>query len=150
MTYFDRAIDLVKDGEGFEPNEYRCTANKLTQGYGRNLEVYPLSGAEKAELNEDGSVSEEVAEKWAIEELRSCEEKLRDNVIFKSQSDLRKAVLLDMCFNIGYSGLMKFKKMWVALGSKDYETAAREMKDSSWYTQVGRRGKRNYDFMVRG
>lgn len=150
MSYFDKAIDLIKDGEGFEPNEYRCTANKLTQGYGRNLEVYPLSEAEKAELNQDGSVSEEVAEKWAIEELRSCEDKLKDNVIFKSQSDLRKAVLLDMCFNIGYSGLMKFKKMWIALGSKDYEKAALEMKDSSWYTQVGRRGKRNYNFMLEG
>lgn len=150
MSYFDKAIDLIKDGEGFEPNEYRCTAGKLTQGYGRNLEVYPLSDAEKAELNKDGSVSEEVAEKWAIQELRSCEEKLKDNVIFKSQSDLRKAVLLDMCFNIGYSGLMKFKKMWVALGSKNYEKAALEMKESSWYTQVGRRGKRNYDLMLEG
>lgn len=150
MSYFDKAIDLIKDGEGFEPNEYRCTANKLTQGYGRNLEVYPLSEAEKAELNQDGSVSEEVAEKWAIEELRLCEDKLKENVIFKSKSDLRKAVLLDMCFNIGYSGLMKFKKMWIALGSKDYEKAAQEMKDSAWYMQVGRRGKRNYNLMLEG
>ena len=58
------ALELVKEAEGFEPHEYRCTAKKLTQGYGRNLEVHPLSDEEKAELNEDGSVSKEVAENY--------------------------------------------------------------------------------------
>ena len=108
----DLALKLVKEAEGFEPHEYRCTAKKLTQGYGRNLEVHPLSYEEKAELNEDGSVSEEVAERWAIKELYECEEKLNSNIIYQKQSDVRKAVLLDMCFNIGYTGLTKFKKMW--------------------------------------
>ena len=51
----DLALKLVKDAEGFEPHEYRCTAKKLTQGYGRNIEVPPLSDEEKEELNEDGS-----------------------------------------------------------------------------------------------
>ena len=148
MNYFDKALELIKDGEGFEPNEYRCTANKLTQGYGRNLEVYPLSDAEKAELNEDGSVSEEVAEKWAIEELKACEVKLLLTPSFKECSDIRKAVLLDMCFNIGFNGLMKFRKMHKAIIDHDWVIAAREMKDSTWYTQVGNRGKRNVEIMA--
>ena len=144
----DLALKLVKEAEGFEPLPYRCTAKKLTQGYGRNLEVHPLSAEEKAELASDGSVSEDVAEKWAIKELYECEEKLKSNIIYQKQSDVRKAVLLDMCFNIGYSGLMKFKKMWFALGERDYPQASREMKDSSWYTQVGNRGKRNVEIMA--
>ena len=142
------ALELVKEAEGFEPHEYRCTAKKLTQGYGRNLEVHPLSEEEKAELNDDGSVSKEVAEKWALKELIECEQKLSQNIIYQKQSDVRKAVLLDMCFNIGYSGLMKFKKMWFALGERDYTTASREMEDSSWYQQVGNRGKRNVEIMA--
>lgn len=73
----DLALKLVKEAEGFEPLPYRCTAGKLTQGYGRNLEVHPLSEEEKAELASDGSVSEEVAERWAIKELYECEEKLQ-------------------------------------------------------------------------
>ena len=144
----DLALKLVKEAEGFEPHEYRCTAKKLTQGYGRNLEVHPLSDEEKAELNEDGSVSKEVAEKWALKELNECEYKLSQNIIYQKQTEVRKAVLLDMCFNIGYSGLMKFKKMWFALGDRDYTTASREMKDSSWYVQVGTRGKRNVTIMA--
>ena len=144
----DLALKLVKEAEGFEPLPYRCTAKKLTQGYGRNLEVHPLSEEEKAELASDGSVSEEVAERWAIKELYECEEKLNSNIIYQKQSDVRKAVLLDMCFNIGYSGLMKFKKMWVALGERDYPQASREMKDSKYYTDVGTRGKRNVEIMA--
>ena len=144
----DLALKLVKEAEGFSPNEYRCTANKITQGYGRNLEAHPLSEEEKAELASDGSVSKEVAERWAIKELKECEEKLKLNIIYQKQSDVRKAVLLDMCFNIGYTGLMKFKKMWFALGERDYPQASREMKDSSWYVQVGTRGKRNVEIMA--
>lgn len=142
------ALELVKEAEGFEPHEYRCTAKKLTQGYGRNLEVHPLTEDEKSELNADGSVSKTIAEKWALKELKECEQKLSQNIIYQKQSDVRKAVLLDMCFNIGYSGLMKFKKMWIALGERDYAEASRQMKDSAWYVQVGTRGKRNMEIMA--
>ena len=144
----DMALKLVKEAEGFEPLPYHCTAGKLTQGYGRNLEVHPLSVEEMKELNADGSVSEHIAEKWAIHELLDCEIKLMSNIIYKNQSSVRKAVLLDMCFNIGYAGLMKFKKMWFALGNKDYPEASRQAKDSAWYVQVGNRGKRNVEIMA--
>lgn len=144
----DMALKLVKEAEGFEPLPYHCTAGKLTQGYGRNLEVHPLSVEEMKELNADGSVSEHIAEKWALHELLDCEIKLMSNIIYKNQSAVRKAVLLDMCFNIGYAGLMKFKKMWFALGNKDYPEASRQAKDSAWYVQVGNRGKRNVEIIA--
>lgn len=150
MNYFDKALELVKEAEGFEPLPYRCTAGKLTQGYGRNLEVYPLSEEEEATLNEDGSVSEEVAEKWAYNELLNCELRLTNAPSFKECNDIRKAVLLDMAFNMGFDGLMKFKKMHKALINRDWLQAAQEMKDSSWYLQVGNRSKRNYTLMVKG
>lgn len=150
MNYFDKALGLVKEAEGFEPLPYRCTAGKLTQGYGRNLEVYPLSEEEEATLNEDGSVSEEVAEKWAYNELLNCELRLTNAPSFKECNDIRKAVLLDMAFNIGFNGLMKFRKMHSAIIEHDWLQAGLEMKDSAWYVQVGNRSKRNYNLMVRG
>ena len=144
----DLALKLVKEAEGFSAVPYYCPSNRLTQGYGRNLEAHPLSEEEKAELASDGSVSKEVAEKWALKELNECEYKLSQNIIYQKQSDVRKAVLLDMCFNIGYGGLMKFKKMWFALGNKDYPEASRQAKDSAWYVQVGNRGKRNVEIIA--
>lgn len=146
----DMALALVKEAEGFSAVPYYCPSNRRTQGYGRNLEAHPLSEEEKAELASDGSVSKEVAERWTIKELYECEEKLNSNIIYQKQSDVRKAVLLDMCFNIGYTGLMKFKKMWFALGNKDYAVAAAEMIDSKWYRQVGVRGIRNAKIMRTG
>ena len=144
----DIALALVKEAEGFSAVPYYCPSNRLTQGYGRNLEVHPLIEEELRELNGDGTVSETVAEKWALRELLDCEIKLIPNIVYKNQSPVRKAVLLDMCFNIGYAGLMKFKKMWLALGNKDYPEASRQMKDSAWYTQVGNRSKRNVEIMA--
>ena len=150
MNYFDKALGLVKEAEGFEPLPYRCTAGKLTQGYGRNLEVYPLSEEEEATLNEDGSVSEEVAEKWAYNELLNCELRLTNAPSFKECNDIRKAVLLDMAFNIGFNGLMKFRKMHSAIIEHDWLQAGLEMKDSKYYTDVKSRGIRNVRIMISG
>ena len=65
------ALELVKEAEGFYPNTYHCPTGKLTQGYGRNLEVHPLTEEEKLELNQDGTVSEFIASKWALKELQA-------------------------------------------------------------------------------
>ena len=142
------ALKMVKEAEGFSAVPYYCPSNRLTQGYGRNLEAHPLNDEEKLELNDDGSVSEFIATKWALKELGECEEKLSKNIIYQKQTDVRKAVLLDMCFNIGYNGIMKFKKMWFALGNREYTQAANEMKDSKYYTDVKSRGVRNVRIMI--
>jgi len=146
----DMALDLVKEAEGFSATRYLCPAGKITQGYGRNLEAHPLTEEEEAELSEEGTVSERTATKWALKELVECEMKLSQNIIYNKLSSTRKAVLLDMCFNIGYAGLMKFKKMWFALGNRDFAEASRQMKDSNWYIQVGNRSKRNVILMAKG
>ncbi len=144
------ALDLVKESEGFKAERYLCPAGKVTQGYGRNLEAHPLTEEEENELDYDGTVSEETATKWALKELVECEMKLSQNIIYSKLSPTRKAVLLDMCFNIGFSGLMKFKKMWFALGNRDFAEASRQMKDSNWYVQVGNRSKRNVILIAQG
>ena len=50
-----------------------------------------------------------------------------------------------MCFNLGITRLLKFKKFLGALESKDYKTASEEMMDSRWATQVGPRAVRLRD-----
>ena len=52
-----------------------------------------------------------------------------------------QAVLLDMLYNLGVEGLLRFKKMWKAIEHRDWERMALEMQNSRWYTQVGRRAK---------
>ena len=56
-------------------------------------------------------------------------------------------VLVNMSFNLGYPRLNKFVKMKQAIAQKNYLKAADEMKDSRWYTQVGRRGPELFKLM---
>lgn len=146
---FEYACELIEDAEGFNSTVYRCTADKLTQGLGRNLEVHPLTSSEKAELV-NGEVSIEIARRWMKEELTPLENKLDDTKAYLMCNEVRRAVLLDMAFNMGIAGLGHFKKMWDYILDSNWVDASREMKDSAWYTQVGRRGKRNVELFARG
>jgi len=50
-------------------------------------------------------------------------------------------VLVNMCFNLGASRLGKFRNMLAACRSYDWAEMARQMEDSKWFGQVGRRSK---------
>ena len=63
---------------------------------------------------------------------------------------VRRAVVLDMIFNMGLQGFKTFKKMIVALRHGNYQKAANEMIDSQWYEQVGYRAKKLVEMMRSG
>jgi lysozyme len=44
-----------------------------------------------------------------------------------------------LCFNVGLSRLMGFKKALAAMAIEDYDVAADEFLDSRWAKQVGSR-----------
>ena len=46
-----------------------------------------------------------------------------------------------MAFNLGETRLRGFRKMWAALEEGNYATAAAEMLDSKWATQVKGRAR---------
>lgn len=56
--------------------------------------------------------------------------------------DVRQRVIMDMAFNIGTAGLLKFHEVLEGARTHDYERAARGMESSLWYKQVGSRSKR--------
>ena len=53
-----------------------------------------------------------------------------------------KEILVNMLFNLGLTRLNGFKNFKKAVCAKDWNTAADEMVDSTWYNQVGNRAKR--------
>ena len=48
-------------------------------------------------------------------------------------------VLVNMCFNLGGTRLSKFRNMLYACSVSDWNEMARQMEDSRWFGQVGRR-----------
>jgi len=119
-------IDMLIRHEGLALKPYRCTAGKLTVGIGRNLEDTGLTENESRYLAENdlGRIRQELDQ--AIPWWRALDEK-------------RQTVVLNMAFNLGTAGLLKFTKFLHALSHGEYERAAGEMLDSLWAKQVHRR-----------
>lgn len=55
---------------------------------------------------------------------------------------VRQGVLLNMSFNLGVDGLLKFQHFLAAVQAKDWPGAAAEMLNSLWVKQVGDRARR--------
>jgi len=122
----DRLRHDLKKGEGLRLRPYKCTSGKLTIGYGRNLEERGIKEYEADFLLENDI--DECIESMNVE-LNFFYD-LRDNV---------KLVLLNMRFNLGLNGLLKFKKTLDFIKTGRYKEAAKEMLDSKWAKQVGTR-----------
>lgn len=123
--------DLVQQlmvHEGFRRHPYRCTAGKLTIGYGRNLE--------------DNGVSEYEALVMLQNDLDICEADLRTFPWWEGLSERRQHALIDMRFNLGPSRFRGFRLMLAALEAGDFVEAAAQMRDSKWATQVRGRAER--------
>lgn len=54
----------------------------------------------------------------------------------------RQAVLINMAFNLGTAGLLKFANTLRCIREKAYQQAAEHMLDSLWAKQVGKRAHR--------
>lgn len=61
---------------------------------------------------------------------------------FQNLDDARRGVLMNMAFNLGVPGLLKFPKTLSLVQQGKYAEAADEMLDSLWAKQVGDRAKR--------
>lgn len=126
--------ERIKQHEGFRGKPYRCTAGKLTIGYGRNIEDNGITEAEASFLLDN--------------DLKRCEAECRQAFSwFDNLDDIRQGVIVEMDFNLGLKKFLSFKKMLAACEKKDYELATREMLDSLWARQVGQRAKILADLM---
>ena len=129
--------DQLIDHEGLELKPYHCTADKLTIGVGRNIQ--------------DRGITEDEARYLLKHDIKIVEDELltRQPVVAGLDS-VRQRVLVDMGFNLGLPILMKFQNMWAAIEDEDYHEAARQMMDSRWASQVGRRAERLAQAMSSG
>ena len=71
--------------------------------------------------------------------LSDCEKLYED---FYDLPEDAQLIIANMMFNMGLTRLSKFKGMKRGVDARDWETAADEMVDSRWYTQVQTRADR--------
>lgn len=133
----DKLTDMLVDHEGMRRKPYRCTAGKLTIGVGRNLD--------------DRGISTDEAMYMLANDIRDSRRELSAAFSwFDKLDEVRQAVLIDMCVNLGLSRLQGFRNTLALIGVGKYEAAAQEMLDSKWAEQVGRRAQRLSRMMATG
>lgn len=130
-------IEELKVDEGQVLTLYKCSAGKNTIGVGRNLD--------------DRGITADEASYLLSNDIDICIDELE--VVFpwfSTLSDARQRVVINMCFNLGLTRLLGFKKFLAAMETGDWETAGAEMLDSNWSKQVGDRSIRLRDLLLEG
>ncbi len=108
---------LILGHEGHRSKIYEDTRGNRTIGIGLNLE------------NGISIDLSRVILKFQVTEIR---EQLKYKIpAFNSLSATRQDVLISVAFNLGISGLMKFKKMLAAIEEGNFKRASMELLDSS-------------------
>ena len=59
--------------------------------------------------------------------------------VFLTLSKQRQDALIEMGFQMGVEGLLRFERMWQAIEAGDFETAYSEALDSRWAKQTPKR-----------
>ena len=119
-------IESVKESEGFRDKVYKCTEGYDTIGYGFAIKDLVL----------DEDICDMILERKLINLIDKADKKfpfLRGLPLDKSE------VVYEMCYQMGVSGVSKFKNMLKALENEDYDKASVEMLDSLWAKQTPNR-----------
>ena len=154
-TNTNLADDLIKE-EGFRPKAYPDPLSGWktpTIGVGFNLSkpgakerISELGLNYDLILKRKQSITKQHALALLNDDIKIAENDAKK--IFKdfdSHPENVKNVLTNMSFNLGYNRLSNFTKLIEKINNKDYVNAAEEMKNSSWFKQVGPRGVKLYN-----
>ena len=131
----DRLLQSVKKHEGYRNKVYLDTLGKRTVGVG-HLCVEDFWEDDK-EYEEKFLMT--ILEHDLQTAIKGAERLLKGCLILDS---LAKEIIIEMVFQLGETGVSKFKNMLKALkDGPDYQTAAIEMLDSKWAKQTPNRAQ---------
>ena len=125
MPDFKALIERIGVNEGFRSKPYQCSEGVWTVGHGLTW------------------ITEEESLTILSGRISDLHLKLsKDLDWYDNMPPEVKGVLIEMVYQIGYSGVMKFKKMIVNMKDHNWKGAATEMLDSLWAKQTPSRAKR--------
>lgn len=148
VTITDELVSNLKRDEGFRSDIYVDTTRHRTIGYGTKL---PLNEEQSdcldiGQVIHKGGINKEQADCMMRVELKEKAQKIKDKLekkgIWSKLKQVRKDVMINMCYNLGLFGVLEFTNMISALENGDYKAASHEMLKSKWHEQVGRRAER--------
>ena len=131
-----KLIKLIECEEGWKPVPYYCSEDYPTVGYGFKI-------ADKNAPLPEFILPKSAGDAWLNELLEELHTKIMFEPWYNGMSSARRAVIISMMYQMGYTGVLKFKKMIAAIYEGDYGTASDEMLDSRWAKQTPERANRH-------
>lgn len=140
MNLNDRMVALLSLHEGRVPHAYQDSLGYWTIGVGHLIDK-----------RKGGKLPERIIDALLEHDIKEHSLPLYQALPWLSSLDeVRQAVLLDMAFNLGVAGLLKWKNTLAAIERGDYSAAAAAMEASLWARQVKSRARRLVRMMRTG
>lgn len=121
---------LIRD-EGLKLTAYQDSLGFWTIGVGRLIDA-----------RKGGGITREEAEYLLDHDIERASHAIEVLPWVAILDRARRGVLINLCFNMGIGGLLGFRKMLAAMKDGQWETAAKELLDSTYAQQVGPRAYR--------
>ena len=125
MPDFKTLIERIGVNEGFRSKPYQCSEDVWTIGHGITW------------------LTEEESLHILAGRISQLHLKLLDKLDwYKDMPPEVGGVVIEMCYQMGFSGFCKFKKAIHHMKGKEFKQASAEMLDSRWAKQTPNRAKR--------
>ena len=127
-------LERIKHHEGYRKSVYKCTEGYDTIGYGFAIK--------------DLEMDEDIAEEILIRKVEKLIKRVRSRFDWlDSVPHAVQGVLVEMSYQMGLSGVCKFKKALHAMQMLQWKLAAKELLDSRWAKQTPNRAKELSDII---
>jgi lysozyme len=146
----DLAKEIIAKEEGFRAAPYLCSEFYVTIGYGTKLHDTPGMDPNGFCLRVDKTAARALLNNHLRKDLQHIERDSFFAEVFEGLNDVRKAVVLSMCYQLGFFSVRKFRKTIAYLAAGEYEAASVEMLDSRWYRQTKSRALRHSEMIKTG
>jgi len=147
-------VKELRSDEGEKLKSYLDTKGLWTVGVG--ILIDPKRGGNPApfgvDLRNGGTITAAQSEALLLMHIKEKADELdRRLPWWRTLSDNRQRILLNMAFQMGVSGLLNFKQTLASVRAGEYRTARLQMLDSTWArTDSPNRARRLADRMVQG
>ncbi len=120
----DALISMLMLDEGMSLLPYDDATGKLVKAPKGNITI-------GIGINIGNRITEDEAIYLCLNRVKDLQERLMQLPFYSSLDSVRKLVLINVAYNVGFDGLLKFKKMLKAFAEKDWGQAVKELLDSS-------------------
>lgn len=145
-------FEMIKFDEGIKLNLYKDTLGYFTIGIGhlvtrRANRIEALAILDKKfERTTNGTLTGKEVETLFNEDVQGVINQIKQNsnvnAVYKSLDDIRQMALINMCFQLGVTGVAAFTNSLQYLKSKQWDKAAVNLKQSKWNFQTPKRSSR--------